>query len=227
MKATKFMIGKIASFELKYQLKNPVFWVGVFIFFLLVSRYFELMARKRGAETAEHLGRSLPAMATRISGERQEVIPVAELQPGDRVLIKPGETVPADGCIESGASSVNEALLTGESTPVSKAAGMQLIGGSINIESPLHMRVEKVGLDTVLAEIIRLLEHAQNEKPAITRLADRAASWFVSAVLLVVLFYLDLYLARTWRGGLRVLVLLQAVFVVPAIYLLWKRRDLR
>ena len=159
--------------------------VVMFIFFLLVSRYFELMARKRGAETAEHLGRSLPAMATRISGERQEVIPVAELQPGDRVLIKPGETVPADGCIESGASSVNEALLTGESTPFSKSAGMRLIGGSINIESPLHMRVEKVGLDTVLAEIIRLLEHAQNEKPAITRLADRAASWFVSAVLLV------------------------------------------
>ena len=159
--------------------------VVMFIFFLLVSRYFELMARKRGAETAEHLGRSLPAMATRISGERQEVIPVAELQPGDRVLIKPGETVPADGCIESGASSVNEALLTGESTPFSKSAGMQLIGGSINIESPLHMRVEKAGLDTVLAEIIRLLEHAQNEKPAITRLADRAASWFVSAVLLI------------------------------------------
>lgn len=159
--------------------------VVMFIFFLLVSRYFELMARKRGAETAEHLGRSLPAMATRIRGEQQELIPVAELQQGDRVLIKPGEPVPADGQIESGASSVNEALLTGESTPVSKSAGSQLIGGSINIESPLRMRVEKVGLDTVLAEIIRLLEHAQNEKPAITRLADRAASWFVSAVLLV------------------------------------------
>lgn len=159
--------------------------VVMFIFFLLVSRYFELMARKRGAETAERLGRSLPAMATRIRGDHQEVVPVAELQPGDRVLIRPGETVPADGCIESGSSSVNEALLTGESTPVSKSAGMPLIGGSINIEGPLHMNVEKVGLDTVLAEIIRLLEHAQNEKPSITRLADRAASWFVAAVLLI------------------------------------------
>jgi Cu2+-exporting ATPase len=163
--------------------------VVMFIFFLLVSRYFELMARKRGAETAERLGRSLPAMATRISStgnsEQQAVIPAAELQPGDQVLIRPGETVPADGCIENGASTVNEALLTGESTPVSKSANMQLIGGSINIESPLRMRVEKAGLDTVLAEIIRLLEHAQNEKPAITRLADRAASWFVSGVILI------------------------------------------
>jgi len=159
--------------------------VVMFIFFLLVSRYFEMMARKRGAETAERLGRSLPAMATRLRGTRQEVIPVAELQPGDRVIIRPGETVPADGRIESGSSSVSEALLTGESTPLGKTPGMQLIGGSINIESPLHMTVEKVGMDTVLAEIIRLLEQAQNEKPAITRLADRAAAWFVSAVILV------------------------------------------
>jgi len=159
--------------------------VVMFIFFLLVSRYFEMMARKRGAETAERLGRSLPAMATRLRGAQQEVIPVAELQAGDQVIIRPGETVPADGRIVSGTSSVNEALLTGESTPLGKSPGMQLIGGSINIESPLHMTVEKVGMDTVLAEIIRLLEQAQNQKPAITRLADRAAAWFVSAVILI------------------------------------------
>jgi Cu2+-exporting ATPase len=163
--------------------------VVMFIFFLLVSRHFELMARKRGAETAERLSRSLPAMATRIThrkgGEQQQIIPITELQAGDRVLIRPGETVPADGHVESGESSVNEALLTGESTPLRKAAGAQLIGGSINIESPLRMAVEQVGLDTVLAEIVRLLEHAQNEKPSLTRLADRAASWFVSAVILI------------------------------------------
>ena len=163
--------------------------VVMFIFFLLVSRHFELMARKRGAETAERLSRSLPAMATRIThrkgGEQQQIIPITELQAGDRVLIRPGETVPADGHVESGESSVNEALLTGESTPLRKVAGAQLIGGSINIESPLRMAVEQVGLDTVLAEIVRLLEHAQNEKPSLTRLADRAASWFVSAVILI------------------------------------------
>jgi len=161
--------------------------VTMFVFFLLVSRYFEMMARKRGAEKAEQLSRSLPAMATRLdaAGDAPEVIPAAELAPGDRVLIRPGESVPADGHIESGESSVNEALLTGESTPQRKCPGDTLIGGSINIESPLTMHVDRTGLDTVLAEIVRLLDRAQAEKPAITRLADRAASWFVSGVILI------------------------------------------
>jgi Cu2+-exporting ATPase len=162
--------------------------VVMFVFLLLLSRYFEIMARKRGAETAEQLGQALPAMATRLTREDerecQEVVPVAELGPGDRVLIRAGETVPADGHIETGHSSVNEALLTGESTPLRKRAGDELIGGSINIESPVYMTVTRVGMDTVLAHIMRLLERAQNEKPAITRLADRTASWFVSGVIL-------------------------------------------
>jgi Cu2+-exporting ATPase len=161
--------------------------VVMFIFFLLASRHFELMARKRSAEKAEQLSRSLPAMATRLPADdgEPEVIPAAELQPGDRVLVRAGETVPADGHIETGESSVNEALLTGESTPLRKLPGDMLIGGSINIESPLHMTVDRTGMDTVLAEIVRLLDQAQTEKPAITQLADRAASWFVSAVILI------------------------------------------
>jgi Cu2+-exporting ATPase len=163
--------------------------VVMFIFFLLSSRYFELMARKRGAETLEQLSQVMPAMATRITStqdaEQQDVVPLTELQPGDTVLIRPGETVPADGTIIAGTSSVSEALLTGESTPIDKARGARIIGGSINIESPLYLRVEQAGLETVLAEIVRLLEQAQNEKPAITRLADRVASWFVGAVLVI------------------------------------------
>jgi Cu2+-exporting ATPase len=163
--------------------------VVMFVFFLLVSRYFELMARKRGAEMAERLDHALPAMATRVvvgdGGERREVIAVARLEPGDRVLVKPGEGIPADGRLEAGNTSVNEALLTGESTPLRKVAGDELIGGSINIESPLRLIVTRVGMETVLAQIMRLLERAQNEKPAITRLADRIAGGFVSGVLLM------------------------------------------
>jgi Cu2+-exporting ATPase len=160
--------------------------VVMFVFFLLVSRYFELMARKRGAETAESLGQALPVMATRLAadGEHSQV-PVAELDVGDRVLVRPGETIPADGRVETGHTSVNEALLTGESTPRHKAAGDVVVGGSINIESPLTVVITTVGMDTVLASIMRLLERAQGEKPDITRLADRAASWFVSAVVLL------------------------------------------
>ena len=163
--------------------------VVMFIFFLLTSRYFELMARKRSAEALEQLSQAMPAMATRIintaAGEQQDIVPLTELQAGDTVLIKPGESVPADGTITTGESSVSEALLTGESTPLRKHQGARLIGGSINIESPLYLRVEQVGLETVLAEIMRLLEQAQNEKPAITLLADRVASWFVAVVLVI------------------------------------------
>lgn len=163
--------------------------VTMFIFLLLVSRYFEMVARKRGAETAEALAQGLPAMATRLTGvadsAQQEVVPAIELHPGDRVLIKPGATVPVDGTIESGVSGVSEALLSGESTPLQKAPGDALIGGSINMDSPLVMRVERIGQDTVLAEISRLLESAQHQKPAITQLADRVAAGFVTGVLLL------------------------------------------
>jgi Cu2+-exporting ATPase len=160
--------------------------VVMFVFFLLVSRYFELMARKRGAETAESLGQAMPVMATRLAADGgQTQVPVVDLAVEDRVLVKPGETIPADGSIVAGRSSVNEALLTGESTPLHKSTGDCVVGGSINIESPLTVSVTSVGMDTVLASIMRLLERAQGEKPAITRLADRAASWFVSAVLLL------------------------------------------
>jgi len=161
--------------------------VVMFVFFLLVSRYFELMARKRGAESAEQLGQSMPAMASRRSGDGEdyETVAAAELQPGDIVMIKPGDNVPADGTVERGVSSVSEALLSGESTPIGKSPGDALVGGSINIESPLYMHVDRTGMDTVLAEIGRLLEQAQGEKPAITLLADRVASWFVSAVIVI------------------------------------------
>jgi P-type Cu2+ transporter len=164
--------------------------VVMFIFFLLVSRYFEMVARKRGAETAEALAQGLPAMATRLgdcdgTAAQEEVIPAIELHPGDRVLIRPGATVPVDGTVESGASGISEALLSGESTPLQKTVGDALIGGSINMDSPLVMRVERTGQDTVLAEITRLLENAQQQKPALTRLADRVAAGFVGAVLLL------------------------------------------
>ena len=161
--------------------------VVMFIFFLLASRYFELMARKRGAESAEQLGQSMPTLASRRlpGSDDYETVPAAELQAGDRVMIKPGDSIPADGTVESGVSSVSEALLTGESTPIGKTPGDVLVGGSINIESPLYMKVERTGMDTVLAEIGRLLEQAQGEKPAITLLADRVASWFVTAVILI------------------------------------------
>ncbi|MEK7206396.1 MAG: heavy metal translocating P-type ATPase, partial [Pseudomonadota bacterium] len=170
--------------------------VTMFAFFLLTGRYFELRARHRAAEASETLVHATPAMATRLAfdggGDRQETVPVAHLNPGDRVLIRPGEPVPADGSVLEGRSSVDESLLTGESRPITKSPGQTLIGGSINIESVLIARIEKTGPDTVLSAILRLLDRASAEKPRLAQLADRAAAWFVVALLLltaVVAFY--------------------------------------
>ena len=160
--------------------------VTMFVFFLLTGRFLEMAARHRAAQISEALVRMLPATATRLSavGE-EEIIAIAELAPGDRVLVRPGETIPADGCIIEGASSVDESLLTGESLPLPRQLGEALIGGAVNIESPLVMRVEKVGADTVLSAISRLLDRAQSEKPRLALLADRIAGWFVAALLAV------------------------------------------
>ena len=173
--------------------------VVMFTFFLLTARYFEMTARKRSTEATEALVSLQPAVAAKlvtIDGRDEEhAVPVAELEPGDRVLVRPGDTVPTDGVIESGASGIDESLITGESMPVTKGASDDVIGGSINTESPLIIRVSHVGADTVLAAIQRLLDKAQSEKPAIARLADRIASKFVIVILsiatLVALFWIS------------------------------------
>ena len=159
--------------------------VTMFSFFLLTGRYLEMLARHRAGQAAEELVRLLPATATRIDTDADVLVAVAELVPGDRVRIKPGETVPADGTVLDGVSSVDEALLTGESLPLPRRAGDALVGGTVNIESPLVMRVDKVGADTVLSAIVRLLDRAQSEKPRVAQLADRIAGWFVAGLLLL------------------------------------------
>ena len=163
--------------------------VAMFVFFLLCGRYFEMAAYKRASEASEALVQATPALATRLvtndTGTVEETVAVAELQRGDCVRIRPGETVPADSVVLEGHSSVNEALLTGESLPVTKSPGDALIGGAINIESPLTARVEQTGADTILSSILRLMDRANAEKPRLALLANRVAGWFVVAVLLL------------------------------------------
>ncbi len=163
--------------------------VVMFTFFLLTARYFEMTARKRSTEATEALVSLQPAVAAklvRVDGRDEEhAVPVAELEAGDRVLVRPGDTIPADGIIESGASGIDESLITGESMPITKTSGDDVIGGSINSESPLIISITHVGADTVLAAIQRLLDKAQSEKPALAQLADRIASKFVLAILTI------------------------------------------
>jgi len=161
--------------------------VAMFVFFLLGARYLETAARKRATEASEALVQAAPATATRLVNQGnetiEETVAVAELKPGDQVRIRPGEPVPADAMVLEGRSSVDESLLTGESLPVPKQPGHTLVGGSLNIESPLTARVEKTGPDTILSSILRLMDRAGAEKPRVAQLADRVAGWFVITVL--------------------------------------------
>ena len=159
--------------------------VCMFAFFLLSSRFLEMGARHRAGQAAEELIRLLPAVATRLKDGEEDIVAVDELQLGDLLLVRPGETVPIDGHVVEGISSVDESLLTGESMPCLKQLNDELTGGSVNVESPLTMQVDKVGEDTVVSGIIRLLDRAQAEKPAIAQLADRVAGWFVGVILLI------------------------------------------
>ena len=160
--------------------------VVMFIFFLLTARYLELVARKKASEHTEALIQSQATTAIREqTGNLTEVVAAQELSPGDVVQVKPGETIPSDGEVIEGSSSIDESLLSGESHPCAKQVNDKVIGGSINIDSPLRIRVTNSGQETVLSTILRLVERAQSEKPAIALLADKVASRFVVAILLL------------------------------------------
>ncbi len=164
--------------------------VTMFVFLLLGGRYLEMLARHQSVRSIERVGRALPAFAERLTAFpllQTERVVVSALQVGDRVLVAPGQIIPADGTVLQGESEVDESLLTGESRSIAKAAGGELTGGTVNIRSPLVLQVEKVGEATRLASIVRLMERAITEKPRVVQLADRVAAWFVVALLLLAL----------------------------------------
>jgi len=162
--------------------------VTMFIFLLLTGRFLEMNARRRAGAAVEELVKLIPAATTRLPNwpaRDEEQVPVARLVVGDHLLVRPGETLPADGVVVEGDSAVSEAMLTGESLPVTKTVHSKVVGGSLNQASPLVVRVDRLGADTRLASIVRLLDRAQSEKPRIGQLADRAAAWFVGLLLLI------------------------------------------
>ncbi len=162
--------------------------VTMFVFFLLSGRYLEMMARQKAVRGIEELARAIPAFCSRLPRYPEmeaERIPVAEVGVGDTVLVKPGEVIPVDGTVVSGESSADESLLTGESRPVAKCVGSAVVGGSVNVASPLVLRVDKVGESTRLATIQRLMERAAAEKPRMVEMADRIAARFVVTLLIL------------------------------------------
>ncbi|MBZ0090601.1 MAG: cadmium-translocating P-type ATPase [Sulfuricellaceae bacterium] len=158
--------------------------VTMFSLFLLTTRFLERGARAKSTEAVENLLKLAPVMATRVIDGQHQVVAVLELVQNDIVLVKPGETIAADGVVVEGESSTDESLLTGESRPVSKEIGAAVIAGSMNLEGPLFVKVTGIGENTVLAGIVRLLDRAQAEKPRIAQMADRVAAHFTYGLLL-------------------------------------------
>ncbi|MCC7325271.1 MAG: heavy metal translocating P-type ATPase [Burkholderiales bacterium] len=170
---------------------GPVYFdsVTMFIALLLVARYVELIARQRGASAIEAVARARADTALLLprwpSVADPDTVAAATLEPGDMVLIRPGALVPADGEVVDGRSQVAEAMLTGESVPVSRGPGDSLWAGAVNGADALVMRVRCAGEDTRLSAILRLSERAASARPAVARTADRVAAYFVGGLLVL------------------------------------------
>src|SRR6266436_3056670 len=152
---------------------------------IFLGKYLEARAKGQSNEAIKKLI-GLQARTAHVVRNGQEVeLPIEQVHVGDELIVRPGEKIPVDGVVLSGTSSVDESMITGESMPVEKAANDSVIGATINQRGLLHMRATKVGADTVLASIIRLVEQAQGSKAPIQRLADTISSIFVPVVLVI------------------------------------------
>ena len=151
--------------------------------FILLGRYFETRSRGQASAAIEKLVDLGAKTAHLVRDGGEQEIPIDDVQVGDVLLVKPGEKVPVDGKVVAGRSSVDEAMLTGESMPVSKTAGDDVFGATINVSGAFRMQATKVGQDTTLAQIVKLVADAQGNKAPIQKLADRVSGIFVPIVL--------------------------------------------
>ncbi|HEX9321128.1 MAG TPA: copper-translocating P-type ATPase [Xanthobacteraceae bacterium] len=154
---------------------------------VLLGQVLELHAREQTSGAIRALLDLAPKTARRVKNGDDEEIPLDEVAAGDKLRVRPGEKVPVDGELIEGRSAVDESLVTGESMPVTKEPGARLIGGTLNQTGTFIMRAEKVGRDTVLAQIVQMAAAAQRSRAPIQRLADQVSGWFVPAVILVAL----------------------------------------
>lgn len=153
--------------------------------FLTLGRFLESRARGRTSESIKKLIGLQPKIALVIRDSKEIQIPVEELIAGDLILVRPGEKIPVDGKVTAGESSVDESMITGEPIPVVKKAGDTVVGGTINRQGALRFKAERIGKDTVLAQIIKLVREAQGSRPPIQRIADKAVQYFIPFVLAV------------------------------------------
>ena len=185
--AITFVVSTAGTFEPDGVFGYEVYYdsLTMFVFFLLTGRWLELRLRDRTAGALEAVMNRLPAsVERRMPGGAFERVAVRRLGPGDVVRVLPGEAFPADGCLVEGRTLVDEALLTGESTPVTRGVGQVATAGSYNLQSAVLMQVQGVGADTRFGQIVALMESASLQKPRLAQLADKVARPFLVLVLL-------------------------------------------
>ena len=165
---------------------EPYFDTAVVIIVLvLLGQVLELRARHRTGSALRALLGLAPAVAHRVAGEQEEDVPLAQVRVGDVLRVRPGERIPVDGVVVSGRSAVDESMISGEPIPVEKTGGAAVVGATINGTGSLVMRAERVGQETLLAQIVRMVSEAQRSRAPIQRSADRIAAYFVPAVVAV------------------------------------------
>lgn len=177
---------------------------AVIITLILLGKHLELRARSSTSEAITGLMDLQPMTATRIENETEMEVAAEELLVGDEVIVRPGGKVPVDGVVISGQSSVDESIVTGESIPSEKTKGADVLGGTVNLTGVLRVRASRVGAETTLSQIVRLVEGAQATKAPIERYADVVAGYFVPAVLAAAFVSLVFWLAvgsRMWDVG--------------------------
>jgi Cu+-exporting ATPase len=189
--------------------------VGVIITLILLGRLLETRARGRTSAAVRKLLDLAPKKARLVRNGMEVDVALADVQVGDRLLVKPGESIPVDGTVRSGSSAVDESMVTGESMPAERRPGDRVIGGTLNQQGALEIEATAVGADTALAQIVRLVRQAQASKPPIQRLADRIAGVFVPVVLaLGVVAWVAWYVAGPEPRALFATIVLASVLLI-------------
>ncbi|MCF7996796.1 MAG: heavy metal translocating P-type ATPase [Chromatiaceae bacterium] len=184
--------------------QGHVYWDTVvnFLFVILVGRFLEAMSKRQAMASTQRLLDLQPKIATVLRDGEEVVVPIRAVAMGDLLLVRPGETIPADGIVSQGRSEVDEAMLTGESEPVKRAIGDSVTAGTLNGAGVLEVRVTGLLRDTALGRIIRLVEDAQSSKAPIQSLADRIVPWFVALTIGLALITFGLWSGRDLETAL-------------------------
>lgn len=178
---------------------------GAIAFFMIISTLIENRTALGARASIESLIRITPTRAHRIEGAGETAIEAKDLKPGDRVRVRPGDNIPGDGRVASGASTVNQATITGESLPADKSPGDEVFGGTINLTGVLEIEITKAGADTTLGRVQDLILQAERSRAPIVRVIDRYAAWYTPAVLMVAAIVL--FFTKNMNGVVSLLVI--------------------